>query len=141
MRCDDLNFKTITFNGEAVQIARHTFSNGFTVSVIKEINENNEETPYNAAIIKDGSMVVTEVHAKTKTFIVGNDFTFDLTDKRKVTFFLKNVDNLYPGDDYTDVHMDEHGSLIVGEKHPASEKLFQIINKITPLKPMENVNE
>lgn len=142
MRCDELNFKTIVYDGQPLEIARHTFTNGFTVSVIREYNEETDEVGlYNAAIVRDGSMVITEVHAKTKPFIVGSDYTFDLADKRKVTFFLKNVDNLYPGDDYTDVHMDENGQMVIGEKHPASKELLKIIKKITPFNEKEHIEQ
>lgn len=129
MTCNDLNFKPIEYNGTTVYVARHTFTNGFTVSVITE--EDNEGI-FNAAIIKNDTMVVTKIHSKTKNFIVCNDYTFDLTDKRKVTFFLKNVDNLYPGDDFADVAIDENSRVIIGKKYPASKELLKIIKKITP---------
>ena len=88
MTCDELNFKPIEYNGETVYVARHTFTNGFTVSIILE---DNDDAIFNAAILRDDVIVITEIHNKAKTFIVGNDYTFDLTDKRKVTFFISVV--------------------------------------------------
>ena len=140
MRCDELNFKTITYGGESLLMARHTFTNGFTVSVIKELeDEDGEPKPFNAAIIKEDNVVITPVHCKCKNFIIGNDYTFDLVDKRQVTFLLKNVDTLYPGDDFTDVFINENGHMVIGKKHPTNNKeILKIIDKITPYKKVNN---
>ena len=136
MKFDDLTFTNHTFLGEEFIMAKHTFDNGFTISIIKELN--NENNFYNAAIVRDESVVITELHDKTKTFIVGTDFTFDLLDKRKVTTFLKNVESLTNDAPFTDAYMDESQQMIVGKKYPASETLLKIINKITPLKQVED---
>lgn len=138
MNCKDLNFKPIEYNGTTVHAARHTFANGFTVSVITE--EDNDGI-FNAAIVKNDTMVVTKVHSKTKNFIVRNDYTFDLTDKLKVTSFLKNVEKLRQDDDFADVTVDENNNVIIGKKYPASKELLKIIKKITPFNEKDKVEQ
>lgn len=133
MKFSDLKFETINVNGETLDYVRETLSNGYVISIVKE----NEHNFYNAAIVKDESMVVTEVHGRTDLFIVGTDYTFDLPDARKITTFLKNVEKLSNTSDYTDIKIepkdDGTSTLIIGSKHPASEKILNIIQKITPM--------
>ena len=133
MKFSDLKFKTINVNGETLSYVRESLSNGFIVSIVKE----NDYNFYNAAIIKDESMVVTEVHSRTDLFIIGNDYTFDLPDARKVTTFLKHVEKLTEVSEYTDVKVEPRdngtSTLLIGSKHPASEKILNIIQKITPM--------
>jgi hypothetical protein len=117
-------------------MTKHTFPNGFMVSIIKETDS--ESDVYNAAIVKEDTVVITELHGKTETFIIGSDFTFDLTDKRKITTFLKNVESLSDEAPFADVYMDENEQMVIGKKHPTTEKLLKIINKITPLKKVED---
>ena len=136
MRFDDLKFTSHTFAGEELIMARHAFDNGFNVSIIKELN--NDSNYYNAAIVKNDSVVITEIHDKSKTFIIGSDYTFDLVDKRKVTTFLKNVESLDKDAPFADVYMDESQQMIVGKNYPANDILLKIINKITPLKNMDD---
>ena len=136
MTCNDLNFIPFDYNGTTVHAARHTFANGFTVSVITE--EDNDGI-FNAAIVKNDTMVVTKIHSKTKNFIVRNDYTFDLTDKLKVTSFLKSVEKLRQDDDFADVTIDENNNVIIGKKYPASKELLKIIKKITPFNEKDKV--
>jgi hypothetical protein len=134
MKFSDLKFKTIEINGETLSYSRTTLDNGFTVSIAKESDNNF----YNAAIVKDDSMVVTEVHDRTDLFIVGTDYTFDLVDARKVTTFLKQVEKLTSESEFTDIKIepteDERATLLIGNRHPATDKILKIIQKITPMK-------
>ena len=136
MKFNDLKFSNLTYGGESLLMAKHTFPNGFMVSIIKETDS--ESDVYNAAIVKEDTVVITELHGKTETFIIGSDFTFDLIDKRKITTFLKNVESLSDEAPFADVYMDENEQMVIGKKHPTSEKLLKIINKITPLKKVED---
>ena len=133
MKFSDLKFNTIEINGETLKYARTTLPNGFSVSFAKEENVDY----YNAAIIKNDTMVITEIHGRTDMFIVGDDYTFDLVDARKITTFLKNVEKLTSESDFTDVRIEDE-MLYIGTKYPASDKILKIVEKITPLKKEED---
>lgn len=133
MKFSDLKFNTIEINGETLKYARTTLPNGFSVSFAKEENVDS----YNAAIIKNDTMVITEIHGRTDMFIVGGDYTFDLVDARKITTFLKNVEKLTSESDFTDVSI-EDDMLYIGRIYPISDKLLNLVKKITPFKNDED---
>jgi hypothetical protein len=136
MKFSDLKFKSIKVNGETLKYVRVNLENGFVVSIAKK--EDNDF--YNAAIIKDGAMIITEVHDRTDMFIVGTDYTFDLIDNRKVTTFLKNVEKLNDSSEFSDVEI-VNGALYIGKKHPSNEKILNVIKKITPFEDENENNE
>lgn len=129
MKFDDLKFTEHQIGENKFKMAKEFFDNGFTVSIIKE----EDHDYYNGAIVRDGSVVITEIHKNTDIFIIGRDYTFDLINKRKVTTFLKQVEKLSNDSDFCDISFNENGEMVYyGKEKPCSEEILKIIKKITP---------